>query len=323
VRCQASDGLPTYHFDTLDHAAVFHAVFTRQGGVSSGPFATLNVGSGVGDDPAAVAENHERVYARLGVPADRVSSARQVHGNQITVVSGEGAGQVYPSTDGLLTPTPGVALLLRFADCQPILLYDPVQHALGLIHAGWRGIALGIAHRAVQRMQSAFGSDPASLVACLGPAIGPCCYVVGDNVATAMGYALPNWRRAMQRVESGWRLDLSGANAQQLAAAGVQHVEQAAMCTACRSHEFFSHRASGGRTGRFAVGAYLEARAENAAAGLSSTERRAATPHPVNRSRESQPNSLNPRGLPAFDEPGDPAWLSTGGVPVGNGEGEL
>jgi YfiH family protein len=315
VRCQAIDGLPTYHFDTLDHAALFHAVFTRLGGVSNGPFATLNVGSSVGDDPAAVAENHARVYARLGVTADRVSSARQVHGNQIAVVSDTGAGQIYPLTDGLLTATPGVALLLRFADCQPILLYDPVHHAIGLVHAGWRGVALSIAHRAVQRMQSAFGSDPSSLIACLGPAVGPCCYVVGDNVASAMGYALPNWRQAMKREENGWRLDLPGANAQQLAAAGVQHVEQAAMCTACRSQEFFSHRASGGRTGRFAVGAYLEARVETAVESRSSTEHRAPALHTSVRRREPQPRSLNPTGLPAFDELGDPARLSTGAAP--------
>ena len=125
-----------------------------------------------------------------------------------------------------------MALLLRFADCQPILLYDPVRHALGLVHAGWRGVALGIARRAVEAMQEAFGTQPKDLVAGLGPAIGPCCYTVGHEVAAAMGYALPDWSQVMQvEGEATWRLDLSAANAQLLAAAGVRQIEAADLCT--------------------------------------------------------------------------------------------
>lgn len=257
---QNTNGLVVYHFESLSTEGLVHAVFTRLGGVSRGPFATLNTGHTVGDDEAAVAENHARVYRYLGLSADQVTTAHLVHSNRVTVISEAQAGQVVPATDGLATTTPGLALMLRFADCQPIILYDPTHHALALIHAGWRGVAQGIAARAVEAMGAAFGSEPPDLFVGLGPAIGPCCYTVGDDVAAAMGYALPDWRQAMQATAQGWRLDLSTANAQQLAAVGVQHIEQSDLCTSCHNDLFFSHRADKGRTGRFAVVAYLQPR---------------------------------------------------------------
>jgi YfiH family protein len=291
------NGLITYHFEDLPADALVHAVFTRLGGVSRGPFATLNVGRSVGDDEAAVNENHARIYAHMNLDAESVASSYQVHGNRVGIVDANSAGRVFRGTDALVTDVPGIALLLRFADCQPIILYDPVHHALALIHAGWRGIAQGIAFRAVETMQEAFGTTPSRIVAGLGPAIGPCCYLVGDNVAAAMGYALPDWNQSMQAVEGGWRLDLSAANAQQLTAAGMHHIEQAGLCTACHTDEFFSHRAEGGRTGRFAVMVYLKARGgkrgRKARGGLQETSE---PPEPVGY------DSLNPPGFPTFGE---------------------
>jgi YfiH family protein len=255
---QDGEGLVTYHFESLTGQGLVHAVFTRLGGVSRGHLATLNVGRTAGDDEAAVTENHARIFARLGVTGDQAATAQQVHGNHIAVVRAGDGGRVFPNTDGLVTDEPGVALMLRFADCQPILLYDPVHHALGLVHAGWRGIAQGVALRAVEKMAETFGGNPADLIAGLGPAIGPCCYTVGHDVASAMGYALPDWHRVMKpQGDDAWRLDLPAANAQQLTATGVQRIEQADLCTACHNDEFFSHRADQGRTGRFAVVAYL------------------------------------------------------------------
>jgi YfiH family protein len=296
---QDANGLVTYHFETFTAEGVVHAVFTRLGGVSQGPFATLNVGNSVGDDEAAVAENYARIYACMDLPADRVASPHQVHGNRVAVVTASEAGQVIPSTDGLVTDTPGVGLLLRFADCQPILLYDPTHHALGLIHAGWRGIALGIARRAVETMQDAFGSQPGELIVGLGPAIGPCCYTVGQNVAAAMGYALPNWRRVMKpQDEDRWRFDLPAANAQQLTAVGIGHIEQANLCTACHSHEFFSHRADNGQTGRFAVMAYLKPGRNHP--GTEGAQTSLGVDEPEG---SAEIVSLHPPGFPSFDEP--------------------
>ncbi len=296
MKCQTSHELVTYHFENLATEGLVHAVFTRSGGVSRGPFATLNVGNSIGDDETAVAENHARIYAHLGLGADQVATPRQVHSNRVAVVTAQDAGQTIPSSDGLVTDTPVVALLLRFADCQPILLYDPVHHALGLVHAGWRGVALGIARRAVEIMHEAFDTRPQDLIAGLGPAIGPCCYTVGHNVAAAMGYALPNWSKVMHLEEDGWRFDLSGANAQQLAAAGVANIEQAHLCTACRDDEFFSHRAGNGQTGRFAVVAYLKSEAEHQG------RRQIEMPVEEKMAEALEPESLHPPGFPGFQE---------------------
>ena len=293
-----SRGIVTYHFESLAAEGLVHTIFTRLGGVSHQPFDTLNVGSTVGDDQAAVAENHARVHAHLGLSAAQVTSPRQVHGNRVVVVSGHQAGSTIPDSDGLVTITPGVALLLRFADCQPVLLYDPAHHALALVHAGWRGVAQGIARRAVETMNRTFGTRPGDLLAGLGPAIGPCCYTVADKVAAAMGYVLPDWSGAMNALGEGqWSLDLSAANAQQLSAGGVRQVESADLCTACNQHEFYSHRASNSHTGRFAVAAYLEpVSAPERATLISDSQERREDRAP------SLPDSLNPPGFPAFGE---------------------
>lgn len=255
---QTVDGFTIYRFGSLVTEGLVHAVFSRMGGVSTGPLSALNVGNCVGDDPAAVAENHARICGHLGISSELVTSAQQVHGNRVAVVTVAHAGKVFPNTDALITRAPSIPLMLRFADCQPIILYDPLRHALGLVHAGWRGVALGIARRAVEAMHEAFGTEPGMLMAGLGPAIGRCCYVVGQDVASAMSYVLPDWREVMVAQGDGWLLDLSAANAQQLTAAGVKQVEQADLCTSCLRNEFFSHRGDGGSTGRFAVVAYLE-----------------------------------------------------------------
>jgi YfiH family protein len=228
-----------------------------------------------------------------------VTSPHQVHSNRVVVIGAEQAGTIIPGSDGLVTRTPGVGLLLRFADCQPILLYDPAHHALALVHAGWRGVAQGIARRAVETMTRAFGTDPADLIAGLGPAIGPCHYTVGDKVAAAMGYVLPDWAGALSPLgDDQWRLDLSAANAQQLAAEGVQQIEHAGLCTACHHDEFFSHRAGNGRTGRFAVAAYLSPGGvpapDTVAPDLGDPAQPPAT---------SLLDTLHPPGFPAFGEP--------------------
>lgn len=314
MRRQVNAELVTYQFESPAFSGIEHAIFTRLGGVSRGHLASLNVGRSVGDDPVAVAENLRRIYDHLGVGAGQVVTPWQIHSNRIAVVSGHHGGQIVPNTDGLVTATPGLALLLRFADCQSVLLYDPEHHALGLVHAGWRGVAQGVAIRAVEAMQASFGTRPGALVAGLGPAVGPCCYVVGDEVAAAMGYALPDWRRVMrplpapraEKSEEGeetedstlWRFDLPAANAQQLAAAGVTNIEQSDLCTACRSGEFYSHRASNGQTGRFAVVAFLGLRP----AGVDAPGAEAQPEAAAGREERAALDSLAPPGFPTFQE---------------------
>jgi YfiH family protein len=293
---RGADGLVTYEFESLDGLDVVHRVFTRLGGVSRRQFAALNVGRTVGDRRLAVRKNHKRIFQAMNLRAGQVATAHQVHGNRVAVVGKEKGGRIVPQTDGLVTRSRGLALMLRFADCQPILLYDRRNHALGLVHAGWRGVAQGIARRAVETMSKAFETRPEDLIAGLGPAIGPCCYAVGQEVAAAMGYALPDWKKAMAPHGDGWLFDLPGANAQQLSAAGVKSIEQASLCTACHTDEFYSHRGENGDTGRFGVVAYL---------GEGTTIDKDGTTVRADASiagTDAARSSLAPPGLPTFRE---------------------
>ena len=119
---RTSNGLVTYHFQRLTAEGLAHAIFTRLGGLSREPFATLNVGGSVGDDQTTVAHNLARIYTSLDLSPDQVATAHQVHSNRVAVVTAQDGGQVVPATDALVTDAPGLALLLRFADCQPIIL---------------------------------------------------------------------------------------------------------------------------------------------------------------------------------------------------------
>lgn len=252
--CYERDGVTFYRFAGLEeHAAVNHAIFTRLGGVSEPPFAELNLGHTVGDDPAAVEENHSRAYRVLGISGRNIVTAWLVHGRAVRVVGWEEAGQVIPRTDGLVTQTPGLVLFQRFADCLPVLFFDPVTLAVGIAHAGWRGTLAGVTPATVAAMQSVFGSRPEDLWVGIGPGIGPCCYEVGTEVIRAVDVTFANAEALLPRVNGAVHFDLPGANVCQLRSMGVEHIEVAPMCTACHVDEFFSHRAENGKTGRFGV----------------------------------------------------------------------
>jgi hypothetical protein len=246
------NGLAWYEF-TGPGFAFQHAILTRLGGVSAPPFDSLNLGDGIGDDPAAVRENHHRVFAALGIAREQVVSPHQVHGKHVVRVTAADGGSLIPETDALITDTPGLALMLRFADCTPVLFYDPVQHAVGLAHAGWRGAAAGVVPATVQEMAAEFGSRPADLWAGIGPAIGPAHYAVGPEVVTAISQSLPADARVAERRDGQWYLDLPSAVALQLRASGVERVARSGLCTFSHTGEWYSYRGEAGRTGRFGV----------------------------------------------------------------------
>ena len=241
-----------YQFSSfLDCAGVKHGVFTRLGGHSQSPWDSLNTGHTVGDDLEAVEANHDLIFAALGVRREEVVSPHQVHSTTVRVVDERSRGQVCPETDALVTDAPNVALMLRFADCVPILLCDPVRSVVGLAHAGWRGTVAGMAGAAVQAMVHEMGCRPEDIRAGIGPSIGPCCYEVGEEVAEAASSALAGASGLLESKPNGrWHLDLWAANRRQLAEAGVCSIEVAGICTACRTDEWFSHRAERGKTGR-------------------------------------------------------------------------
>lgn len=200
---------------------------TRHGGVSEGPYASLNLGTHTGDDPAAVALNRERASGLAGRP---LAAVHQVHG--IDVVE---AGEGVPDADGQIT-TDGRAPLVLVADCVPIVLIAP--EAVGTVHAGWRGLHGGIVVNTVRALRDLGAMEVA---AAIGPCIGPCCYEVGDELRAAFG-------------TTARTLDLPAIAAGQLAAAGVVDVHATDLCTACAQRDgaplFFSHRRDHGVTGR-------------------------------------------------------------------------
>ncbi len=238
-----------YQFERLaGEPGLRHGFFTRLGGVSQPPCASLNLGGSVGDAPEAVAENRRRAFAALGLAEGQVVTPYQVHSTVIARVGRAEGGQAIQATDGLVTAEPGTALFLRFADCVPIMLYDAERRAIALVHAGWRGTLDGMADQAVAALQRHFGSRPQALWAGIGPAIGPCCYEVSADLAAQ--YEARFGDGVVRAGDAGPHLDLAAANAIALREAGVPDVEQAGLCTACHVDEFFSHRKEAGQTGR-------------------------------------------------------------------------
>jgi len=251
---QSVHGVVLYRFQELIRASeVHHAILTRIGGVSAAPFATLNLGHTVGDALADVEENHRRGLGAVDLKVGQVVSPYQVHGSHVSIVGRAHCGTIQPACDALVTVEQGVPLLLRFADCVPILFFDAARAVIGLAHAGWRGAAANIAGQTVRTMVDRLGCRPNTIWAGIGPAIGPCCYQVEPDVVRAVGGGCPAGATISHHEGSALMLDLPGAVQAQLEAAGVGHIERSGLCTACHVDEFFSHRVENRRTGRFGV----------------------------------------------------------------------
>jgi polyphenol oxidase len=226
------------------------AFSTRLGGVSDGPFASLNLGILTEDDPASVVENRTRLCDAVNADPDGATMAWQRHGSTVTEAQPRGIvtpGTVYGHCDGLWSDEPGRAMLLLTADCIPIALARESHEspAVGILHAGWRGLLAGIFGNGVR----ALGGR--GVAAAIGPSIGPCCYEVGDEVATPFREAFG------EDIVRDGKLDLWTAAERALRAAGCERVDRFDMCTACDPHRFFSHRRDHGKTGRQGVIAYV------------------------------------------------------------------
>ncbi|HZN88218.1 MAG TPA: polyphenol oxidase family protein [Thermoleophilaceae bacterium] len=214
---------------------------TRQGGVSEGPYESLNLGLLTDDEPARVAENRRRVAAAAAVEPERVGMGLQVHGSDLLDWNAppperayaEPGGKELPRVDGHLTSEPELGLLVLVADCYPVALSDGQRAAM--LHCGWRPLAGGIVEKAV----AGFEGTPAAAV---GPGIGGCCYEVGTEVLAAFA--------GLDGVAQGRMLDLRKVISAKLQAAGVERVEHVDRCTSCEPARYFSHRRDRGLTGR-------------------------------------------------------------------------
>ncbi|PKN92872.1 MAG: peptidoglycan editing factor PgeF [Chloroflexi bacterium HGW-Chloroflexi-6] len=252
---QTVDGIRYLTFDLLSEQ-VTHAVFTRQGGLSPDPWASLNVGGTVGDDTPRVRENRFRAFRALGRDPHSMFDVWQVHSADVVIATAPHDSIPRElKADGIITDNLDVTLFMRFADCTPILLYDPRHPAVGIVHAGWLGTVRKAASAAVAAMQAAYGSDPADILAAIGPSIGPDHYEVGPEVVEQATHAFGADASSLFHQNSGPRshFDLWAANRLALRQAGLQeqNIETAGICTACNPQDWYSHRGQKGKTGRF------------------------------------------------------------------------
>ena len=227
-----------------------HAVFDRIGGVSPAPYHSLNMSISTGDSIENVLENRHRAFHAIGIPPAAMATVWQVHGTRTITVDRQPCD---PSNkaDALITAMPEVALFMSFADCVPILLYDPIQHVAGIAHAGWKGTVSGISQTVVRKMGRIFHCRPADIIAAIGPSISAEHYPVSAEVASAVKHAFPAQDELLPVHNGKAHFDLWTANVNALRQCGVKTIQLSGLCTATHTDQYFSHRAEADTTGRF------------------------------------------------------------------------
>lgn len=256
--------VPLLHIPLLESTGIVKEGFsTRAGGVSEGIFSTMNLSFTRGDEREAVEENYRRIAKALDVDYDRFVFSDQTHTTNVLQVTEKDAGngitreREYPDIDGLITNVPGLVLTTFYADCVPLYFVDPVHRAIGLSHSGWRGTVNRMGQVTIERMQEAYGTDPADLICAIGPSICQDCYEVSEDVIEQFSAAFPGHEAELfYRKENGkYQLNLWRANEIVLTEAGVkpEHLAVTDICTCCNPKNLFSHRASHGKRGNLAA----------------------------------------------------------------------
>ena len=245
-----------------------HFVSGREGGVSVGGQAALNLGFMDEDRDDRVLTNRMLLAEAVGCSVDNFTFGEQKHTTHVEVVTraqrGRGGREKatrLPSTDALITRETEVCLMVLAADCVPVLMYDSRMRVIAAVHAGWRGTVGRIAAQTVERMQDEFGCDPRDVIVGIGPSIGPCCFEVGEEVVEAAREGLGNLEGLVKtgKQPGKYQLNLWEANRRQLRQVGVEYarIEVAGICTVCHHDQFFSYRGDRGNTGRFGAGIML------------------------------------------------------------------
>ncbi len=237
--------------DAID--SLQHAFTTRLGAGSAEPLNWFNLGRHWKTDESCedALRNRRLLCAELGLDADLMTVPSQQHtANIFTLEPETQPGLSLPALDGVATDRESHPVLLHFADCVPVMIYDPKKKALCVMHAGWRGTAGGIVTNGVKLLQSRYGSDPSDIVAAVGPAIGSCCYETGPEVVEQLSTTVGDGRALIVEKNGKPHPDLKAFNAMQLLEAGVKEIDVSAWCTSCHPEIFYSHRQSGGQTGR-------------------------------------------------------------------------
>ncbi|HCJ08892.1 MAG TPA: peptidoglycan editing factor PgeF [Lachnospiraceae bacterium] len=257
-------GLPLLYFPLLlAHTGVKNCFTTREGGCSTGMFQSLNLSFTRGDDPQAVTENYRRVAEAMGGTLSDIVCSDQTHTTNVRRVDRSCGGygvtkeQPYTNVDGLVTDEPGLILATFYADCVPLYFVDPIHHAIGLSHSGWRGTVGRMGQHTIEVMRREFHSDPGEILAAVGPSICQDCYEVSEDVALhfidVFGESYGD--SLLYRKENGkYQLNLHKACEITLLDAGVkaENLDITDLCTCCNPEFLFSHRASNGKRGNLA-----------------------------------------------------------------------
>lgn len=252
---QTNNGLVYYQFEALRTEKLIHGVFTRSGGISSSPFDSLNLGSTTGDSNENVAVNRKRIFDVFSLSVESIYDVWQVHGNDILSVSEpRSLDQEHFPADGIITNKKNITLFMRFADCVPVLFYDPIKSVIGIAHAGWQGTVKRIVQSTVKKMIEEYQVDPKNIIAGIGPSICAAHYQVGENVLENVNSSLPEIKdKIIYNQEGRYYFDLWKTNQLLLNQIGVDQVEISGQCTYSNTNEWYSHRKEGQKSGRFGV----------------------------------------------------------------------
>lgn len=234
--------------------SVPHCFTTRFGGVSTGIFSSMNIAIKEGEAEENVRRNLAILGDAIGFTPENLVCTRQTHSDIVRAVDGNDRRgcfhRDYPECDGLVTNTPGLALIVYTADCTPLLLHDPVTGAVGAAHAGWRGTVADIAGKTVAKMAAEYGCNPADIRAAIGPNLAACCFETDADVPEAMLAQFgPAAQAHIRPAGHKYYVDLKEINALALRRAGVSHIEISKDCTMCQHHRYWSHRYTRGQRG--------------------------------------------------------------------------
>ncbi len=248
-----NNSLRFFRFSSFPENEVIHGIYSRNGGVSPSPWASLNLGGLNGDARVNVIENRQRIFKNIGRPVESIFDVWQVHSADVICTNHpRPLDAPHQRADGIVTNHSEITLFMRFADCVPILFYEPVKGVVAISHAGWQGTVKDIAGQTVKKMCDVYGCEKGNIIAGIGPSIGPDHYEVGMDVAERVQNVLAERAGEVLRPHHNkFQLDLWKTNEILLQQAGVRHIEIAGICTACHLEDWYSHRGEHGNTGRF------------------------------------------------------------------------
>jgi polyphenol oxidase len=250
----SKNSISYYTFSVFDEFNLTHGVFMRRGGCSPKPWKSLNMATSVGDDRLSVIENRRRITDVLSLQQDSIYDVWQVHSNE--VISTDKSRPIdtpHIKADAIITNNPNVTLLMLFADCVPILFFDPENCAAAVAHAGWQGTLKGVVVETVDVMQKTYKTNPAKLIVGIGPSICMQHYEVGKEMEEKFINVFDSEDKILNYYQGKTFLDLKKANEILLSRIGVKTVFNSNICTSCNPNDWFSHRAENGQTGRFAA----------------------------------------------------------------------